>query len=145
MRLGLTCGLASLWPPQDELGAGELGPNPAASFIWVLSAGPSISYLRAWNDLQVVGSTTTWGQHHLRGQELLLCLQPVPNSRSLGLVQQQEVASSHPQPRPLLQQRLPNSAFIVSQQPSVHLQEEWPRAGEGHSGQFWGQKLGNGL
>lgn len=124
MGLGRAWELASLWPPQDELGAGKLGPDPAASFIWVFSAGPSVPHLRARNDLQVVGSAATWGQHHLRGQELFLCLQPVPNSRGPGLVQQQEVASSHPQPRPLLQQRLPNSTFVISQQPSVHLQKD---------------------
>lgn len=128
----------------SRLSLGDLTP-PQASSGSSLSARPAASHLCARGDPQVVGGAATWGQHHLRGQELLLRLQPVMDCRSTCLVQQHEVASSHPRPRPVLQQRLPNSASIVSQQLSVHLQGERSGEGEGHSGQFRGQKLGKGL
>lgn len=94
---------------------GKSAANPApAGFIQVLSfCRPAAPHLRARGHPEVVGGAATPRQHHLRGQELFLCLQPVPGGRGAGLVQQHEVAPSHPHPQAVLQQRLPYSARII--------------------------------
>lgn len=93
--------------------------------------GPHLFARHCLMVVMVVGGALSWSQHQLRGQQLLLSQQPVFCSRLASRVQEQEVTPTHPPTGPRLLQRLPHSAAIVFQQPSVNLGgrgAKWMRA-----------------
>lgn len=102
-------------PGRSRLYLRKPAPHPTPCHASLLFAGPTAPHLCAWDGPRVVGNAASGRQHHLWGQDLLLCQKAMSSGRIVDLVQKHKVTPSYPLPGPLIQQWLADSSFIVYQ------------------------------